>query len=84
VVPKNNWYCPHCLEKPDTEYGFEDGRLHTIESYKKQADAFKEQYFAKVSPLFFFSLYCPVLMPASCSVRIPTRPRTTSSANFGD
>ena len=54
VVPKNNWYCPHCLEKPDTEYGFEDGRLHTIESYKKQADAFKEQYFAKVSPLFFF------------------------------
>jgi len=47
-VPKGKWLCPRCLPKPEADFGFEEGHLHTLASFKTMADKFKAEHFRKV------------------------------------
>ena len=48
-VPKGKWLCPKCLTAPEPDFGFEEGRLHTLKSFKEMADRFKLDWFKKFS-----------------------------------
>jgi histone demethylase JARID1 len=43
-VPDCDWYCPDCL-KGDDDFGFEDGRDHSLHDFHAFADEFKKNYY---------------------------------------
>ena len=49
TVPKGKWLCPKCLTAPEADFGFEEGRLHTLRTFKDMADRFKQEWFKKFS-----------------------------------
>ena len=49
-VPRGDWFCPECLGKQE-EYGFDEGKLHTLASFKQMADSFKKKWFSQVRPI---------------------------------
>ncbi|KAJ2780313.1 hypothetical protein GGI15_003585 [Coemansia interrupta] len=47
TIPTNDWYCNACVLGAGTDFGFEDGAEHTLESFKRKGDEFKRRFFAQ-------------------------------------
>jgi [histone H3]-trimethyl-L-lysine4 demethylase len=47
TVPKGAWYCPQCHVPPEPDFGFEEGRRHTLASFRAMADKFKRAWFGR-------------------------------------
>lgn len=45
-IPESDWFCSKCIALHDTEYGFEEGSTHTLASFQKLADSFKQEWFS--------------------------------------
>ncbi|CAH7665886.1 ARID DNA-binding domain-containing protein, partial [Phakopsora pachyrhizi] len=39
AVPDGNWYCDACIVSTGNEFGFEEGKEHTLLSFQKRADS---------------------------------------------
>ncbi|KAA1116707.1 hypothetical protein PGT21_023376 [Puccinia graminis f. sp. tritici] len=44
TVPEGNWYCDACIVSTGNEFGFEEGREHTLSSFQRRADGFKKMW----------------------------------------
>jgi hypothetical protein len=44
IVPKGQWICDECIVSTGEDYGFEEGHDHSLESFRRRADAFKKKY----------------------------------------
>ncbi|MBW0534151.1 hypothetical protein O181_073866, partial [Austropuccinia psidii MF-1] len=43
-VPDGNWYCDSCIVSTGNEFGFEEGKEHTLSSFQRRADGFKKNW----------------------------------------
>ncbi|KAH9440097.1 hypothetical protein H4Q26_000008 [Puccinia striiformis f. sp. tritici PST-130] len=43
-VPEGNWYCDACIVSTGNEFGFEEGKEHTLASFQRRADGFKKMW----------------------------------------
>jgi len=44
AVPEGNWYCDTCIVSTGNEFGFEEGKEHTLSSFQRRADGFKKMW----------------------------------------
>lgn len=44
TVPEGNWYCDTCIVSTGNEFGFEEGKEHTLSSFQRRADSFKKMW----------------------------------------
>lgn len=44
AVPEGNWYCDTCIVSTGNEFGFEEGKEHTLFSFQRRADGFKKMW----------------------------------------
>lgn len=43
-VPDGNWYCDACIISTGNEFGFEEGKEHSLHSFQRRADGFKRAW----------------------------------------
>jgi hypothetical protein len=43
-VPEGNWYCDTCIVSTGNEFGFEEGKEHTLSSFQRRADGFRKMW----------------------------------------
>lgn len=48
-VPRGSWICDGCILSTGTEFGFDTGREHSLDTYRKAADEFKRRWLAEHS-----------------------------------
>jgi hypothetical protein len=67
TIPKGQWICDICIVSTGGDYGFEEGEEHTLHSYRKRGDAFKQMWLAHHPPGPFTTAVTP-----SRAVKAPT------------
>jgi len=45
AIPKGQWYCHSCVF--DTDYGFDEGEDHSLQSFQARANGFRKKWFEK-------------------------------------
>jgi hypothetical protein len=46
-IPESDWFCHKCIAENDGDYGFEEGRTHSLASFQQYANDFKEDWFKR-------------------------------------
>lgn len=44
AVPRSQFYCQHCLVMEGADYGFDEGYDHSLASFQRRANLFKQQW----------------------------------------
>ena len=43
-IPEEEWFCDECIIATGDDFGFEEGPEHSVDSYQRRADAFRQRW----------------------------------------